>query len=191
MTTDVFRHLDDALDGIARTGIVHAGAHKGQEVRDYRAARFRQITLIEPNPALWPALDRLGVTIHRCAAGLPGVATLHVTEWDERSSTLTPVDYPVATTLQVEVRAMSDLQQGCNVAVLDVQGAELEVLKSADLDRLDAVIVETSAVPRYHGAATRSDIAAYLIAAGWRHSSNWGGHSAGIIDEVWRHPTCV
>lgn len=193
MPTDVFHRLDEALADIARTGVVHVGAHKGQEVPAYRAAGFRQITLVEPNPALAVDLARFGdrVTVHQCAAGESGWAEFHVTEWDERSSLLAPVDYPVSDRFEVEVVPLADLQHGCNVAVLDCQGYELEVLQTAALDELDAVIVEMTADRRYVGAATRDEVARFLTDQGWRHTGTYGGHSVGITDETWRHPTCA
>lgn len=200
MTTGAFRMLDELLAGVylyrdERLGVVHVGAHRGQEVADYRRAGFRRIVLVEPNPALWPDLDRLGVSeVHTCAAGSPGLVTLYVTEWDERSSTLLPPgEYGVVETIAVERRPLAEMQTGCNVAVLDVQGAELDVIRSADLDRLDVLIVETSDRVRYEGAATREEIANYLTDAGWRR---WrvitAGHSPGIADELWRRfPRCA
>lgn len=193
MTTEVFHCLDEILPDIARTGVVHVGAHKGQEVGAYRAAGFRQITLVEPNPALTADLERFGdrVTIRQCAAGEAGRTQLNVTEWDERSSLLAPVDYPVSDRFEVDVVPLADLQVGCNVAVLDCQGSELDVLRTAALDELDVVIVEMSTDRRYHGAATRDEVAAFLTDQGWRHDGTYGGHSAGITDETWRHPTCA
>lgn len=193
MTTQVFRQLDELLDGISRTGVVHVGAHRGQEVPDYRAARFRRIVLVEANPALWSGLDRLGVTeVHCCACGHSNARLLKVTDWDERSSLLRPIDYTVTDVVAVPCRPLSELQDGCNVAVIDTQGTELEVLESADLDLLDAVIVEASADVRYHGASTADDIAAFFTARGWRHQGEYpGGHSVGICDSIWRHPTCA
>lgn len=192
MTTDVFRRLNDVLDGIQRRGVVHVGAHKGQEVPDYRHARFARIVLVEPNPALWPDLAKWSdCVVERCACGPAGEATLHVTEWDERSSLLEPVDYAVTDALVVDVRPLGDLQHGCNVAVLDCQGSEVDVLRTAALDELDCVIVECSDAARYHGAATAADVNAFMIDAGWRHCGDYGGHSPGIVDAVWRHPTCA
>jgi FkbM family methyltransferase len=188
MTTAVFRHLDEALHGVARIGVVHVGAHKGQEVPDYRRARFARIVLIEPNPAVVPFLEAIpDVTVHACAAGSPGAATLHVTAWDERSSLLAPVDYLVTAQIEVPVRRLAELQVGCNVAVLDCQGSELDVLRTADLTALDALIVECCGAARYHGAAVTPEIGAYLTARGWSAAGVWCGHSSpDLVDIVWR-----
>lgn len=187
MTTDVFHRLDEVLAGVPRTGVVQVGAHKGQEVPDFRAAGFERIVLVEANPALWPCLERMaGTVLERCAAGPPGRGVLHVTKWDERSSLLAPVEYPVVRRTPVDVRPLAELQAGCNVAVLDVQGGELDVLRTADLGSLDAVIVECDDRTRYVGAATTADVDEFMLDAGWFRHSEWGGHSApSLVDVVW------
>lgn len=187
MTTDVFRRLERALDGVAPVGVVHVGAHRGQEVPDYRRAGFAHVVLIEPNSRLADALAAAGAdAVHQCAAGRPGRAQLHVTTWDERSSLLEPVSYPVSEVVEVDVRPLAEMQDRCNVAVLDCQGAELDVLDTADMAELDAVIVECTDDARYVGAATTSEVVAYMEALGWDRVGSWGGHSAGIKDIVWR-----
>lgn len=194
MTTGVFRCLDEVLAGIPRTGVVHVGAHRGQEVADYRRVGFDRIVLVEPNPALRQLLDHLDVAeVHCCAAGTgPSPASLYVTEWDERSSLHPPLHYPVVSEVPVDVRPLSELQAGCNVAVIDVQGSEHDVIRSAELDRLDVVIVETSEHVRYRGEEPAEAAAAHMVAAGWYHCGDFAeGHSPGVADAVWRHPSCV
>lgn len=196
MTTAVFQHLEAILEGVERCGVVHVGAHKGQELDDYVAAGFPLVRLVEANPMLESHLVMVAeraapvhVIVHPQAVGLPGVGVLHVTEWDERSSMLRPVDYPVTATRNVDVVSMSDVQDGCNVAVLDIQGGELDALRTGDLEALDVVIVECCDRPRYIGAAVRSEIEVFMSAAGWQQSGVFGGHSApDLVDVVWRNP---
>lgn len=188
--TAVFHQIEQALANIAPVGVVHVGAHKGQEVAAYRRAGFGHIVLVEANPKLWPTLDRItNVTIERCAAGRKGQAILHVTEWDERSSLLAPLKYPLVDKLTVPVVPLADMQTGCNVAVLDVQGSELDVLRTADLARLDAVVVEVCDRPRYTGAALRADVETFMTESGWVLTGTYGGHSApDLVDQVWKAP---
>lgn len=184
--TAVFVNLDEALAGVLRTGVVHAGAHRGQEVPAYRAAGFGRIVLIEPNPTHHDELRALvGVEVAPFAAGTGNTATLHRTKWDEQSSLLTPESIAVLDTVPVEVRPLSDFQGGVNVAVLDVQGAELDVLRSADLDRLDAVIVEQDSKVRYDGAAAPDEVRALLLEAGFTLSSTWPHRWDFLCEEVW------
>lgn len=185
MVTEVFTRLDEVLAGIHRAGIVHVGAHKGQEVPYYRRAGFERIVLVEPNPARADQLDRLpGVEVHRCAASTRrGGATLHLTRYDTQASILRPHGRTTAT-VEVPTRPLADLQTGCNVAVLDVQGSELDVLRSADLTALDALVVETCTKVRYDGAATREEIHDFL--AGWTHLGAFEHRQPWLADEVWR-----
>lgn len=184
--TPVFAHLDEALRGVPRVGVVHVGAHKGQEVPSYRAAGFEVIVLVEPNPARWPDLDAIhGVKVCPVACGTGNQGTLHVTKFDEQSSLLTPTNFAVRSTVDVVVRPLSDLQGGCNVAVLDVQGSELDVLRSADLSALDAVIVEQDALERYEGAGTPEQVADVLTAAGFSRRSVWPHRWETLTEEVW------
>lgn len=188
MTASVFHALPDLLADLEPRGVVHVGAHKGQEVPDYRAAGFERIVLIEPNPAMWRHLDRLDdVTVHRCACGPTGTATLHVTAASQRSSLLEPTDWNVTRTVDVPVRPLAELQGGCNVAVVDVQGCELDVLATADLPALELIVVEVSDTVRYRSAPTRDALEAFLTAAGWSMVAEFrGGHSTGIADTAWR-----
>lgn len=185
--TAAFANLDRLLDGIDRTGVLHVGAHRGQEVGAYRAAGFDRIALVEPNPQHWPALERIsGTVLFRCAAGPAGTATLNVTKGTELSSILPPVKYRVERTETVDVRPVSELQDGCNVAVFDIQGYELEALRTADLDRLDVVVVECSDRQRYEGAPVTADVSAFMTDAGWSLVEMCPHRGPGVYDAVWR-----
>lgn len=188
--TEVFTRLDELLDGLPLTGVVHVGAHKGQEVPYYRAAGFDRIVLVEPNPARWPSLTHLGsdVTVHPCAAGPSGRATLHITPYDEQSSLLRPLRKEVVRRVEVDVRPLADLQDDCNVAVLDIQGGELDALATADLDRLDLVVVECCTKARYQGAATTDAVDAHMTAAGWQLAGRFAHRHPDLSDVAWRRP---
>lgn len=188
-TTPVFRHLDVILDGVPRTGVIHVGAHKGQEVPAYRAAGFERIVLVEPNPAYWPTLEGFDAVVHRCAAGPQGHADLHITSWPQRSSLLRPVDYRVKRTIEVEVCPVYEMQEGCNVAALDIQGAELEALRTADLSLLDVVIVECFDERRYEGAAITAEVDEFMLQHGFVRFGEYGGHAKRtLVDVVWKKP---
>ena len=192
MTTEVFRRLDEALGDVPRVGVVHVGAHRGEEVPDYQRAGFESITLVEPNPDLQSHLVQLaqvtfGVTVHFCAAGQEGRAVLHRTTWSERASLLTPRDYDTVDVVTVEVQPLSELQKGCNVAVLDCQGSELDVLRTGTLYEFDALIVECDNRRRYDGAAVAAEIDDFLVNQGWHATGAYGGHSSPHLrDVVWK-----
>lgn len=144
--------------GVERRGVIHVGANTGVEVPFYRQAGFDLIRLVEPIPKLAAGLPEDCDVIQGAVAGRRGQAELYVTPWSEQSSLLVPKSKRVVETLTVETWPLADLQEGCNVCAVDVQGAEAEVLRSGDLDRLDLVIVEMAARNRYRGGASPQDV---------------------------------
>lgn len=152
--------------GIAPDGVIHVGAHKGQEVPVYRRIGFGTIRLAEANPAL---CERLPSNCERVAAAVtarPGPLLLHIPRNTRDSSILVPATKPVERVIEVPAVTLASIQQGCNVLVCDVQGAELEVLDSGNLDLLDLIVIEACVGRRYKEAALRSDIIDRL--ANWR-----------------------
>ena len=143
-------------------GVVQVGAHIGQEVAALTRCGFRRLVLMEPNPDHRRALDR-ELARHHAAAGLPappggrpareivqaaagrepGRTTLHITEYDQQASPLPPLP-PMAVVREenVPVLPVRDVQDGCNVLVVDAQGTELDVLAGADLSRLQLAVIE-------------------------------------------------
>lgn len=137
---------------VPRRGVVHVGAHRAQELKRYSRCGFERTLWIEPNPVLARDLRRRGLDVIECAVlNRSGVATLNITSWDKQSSTLRPLRYRVVNTVDVPCRPMHSIDTSeCNVMVVDVQGAELEVLEStADTSWLDVIVVEVNKVKRY------------------------------------------
>lgn len=177
--------LADLLDahGIERRGIVHVGAHLGQEVPVYQAAGFSPIVLVEPNPRLAAELRRMsGVTVFEAAcAAHSGTRTLHITKHDKLSSLHKPVRRR-AVVRKVEVHAvpLADLiDASVNVAIIDAQGAELEVVAGAPLDRLDVLVIETFVQPKAGGAPGHAETVAMMRLLGWRLVAAWPLDEAG------------
>lgn len=173
--------------GIEPRGIVHVGAHEGQEVPAYRDAGFSRIVLVEPNPHLAAGLRALnGVEVVEAAcAGEAGERTLHITRHDKLSSLYRPLTREVVETVQVPVCRLVDLiDDTVNVAVIDAQGAELEVIGGAPLDRLDVVVVETYVRPKVAGAPGHAETVAVMAALGWRVAAEWPIDRAGRNRDV-------
>lgn len=190
------RHLPPLMRrlGIRPLGVVHVGAHLGQEIPIYREAGFDRIVMVEANPELAARIPTDGVKVHVAACGRTseGFATLHITPNDQQSSILVPGKKPVVRKVQVLARRLADLQHGCNVAVVDVQGAELEVMAGADLDGLDLVVLEASIVARYVGGATLATVVEYMTRLGWTEVARWDHgerRPARITDLVFRRPS--
>ncbi|MDX6741594.1 FkbM family methyltransferase [Actinocorallia sp. A-T 12471] len=192
--------------GVAPRGVVQVGAHRGQEIPALAACGFGRMVLVEPNPDLTsiledeltaflgPALsDAAGPPVWevvRAAAGRArGRAVLHVTEYDQQSSLFAPVASLAVRRRDITpVVPVHEVQEGCNVLVADVQGAELEVLHGTDLDRIDLAVVEGSAVPRYRGGATLASVADFLRGRGWRQVAEYPHARPGVSDVAWLAP---
>ena len=194
--------------GLPRHGAVQVGAHTGQEVAALTRCGFRRLVMIEPNRDHAAAL-RDQLTRHHEAADLPepldgcpprevvvaaagrerGQATLLVTEWDQQASLLPPL-MPIAVIRQdlTPVVPVREVQHGCNVLVVDVQGAELDVLAGADLDRLDLAVVEGSTFARYRSGSTLAGIGDYLRGNGWQQVAWWDHVRPHVADVAWLAP---
>lgn len=169
--------------------VVHVGAHHGEEVSIYRDCGFTRIRLIEPDPA---QIDYLNAAYAGApdieiiaAAVVPagtGPVTLHRRERTVHSS-LFPGS---GESVEVASLLMPDIQPGANLLVIDVQGLELELLKTADLTdpALCMVIVETTH-RRDDSAANFDDVAAYMRERSWAGAEEWVHDLSGYTDSVY------
>ncbi|HST49789.1 FkbM family methyltransferase [Jatrophihabitans sp.] len=194
--------------GLPTDGVVQVGAHVGQEVPALTRCGFRRLVMMEPNADHIAALRRQLHLHHRSAGrpeprqGLPahevvlaaagrerGQLVLHVTEYDQQSSLLVPL-LPMAVIRQdtIAVLPVREVQAGCNVLVVDAQGAELEVLAGTDLTRLQLAVIEGSTWARYSGGATLDSIAGYMRAQGWRQVAAWAHVRPHVVDVAWLAP---
>ena len=170
-------------------GVVHVGAHEGQELPVYRAMGFRFVLLIEANPVVFARLGAsvaadFGVELAQCAVGeRDGLATLRLTTFDQSSSLLRlklhRQVYPEIEEcglLEVPARRLDSLlaerpggAADFNLLVLDVQGAELLVLRGAEgcLAGFDAVLSEINFAELYEGCALAGELDAFLADRGF------------------------
>jgi FkbM family methyltransferase len=119
--------------GVPPRGVVHVGAHFGEELETYLAYGFERILYVEANPAVFARLaqhvafwnqwlevveERFGlarrprITAVNCAAAeRGGHAALHVAEQDPLSSILVPIDPSIRLRghVEVEQRTVDDL----------------------------------------------------------------------------------
>lgn len=183
----------DALPGLLRDqridvrGVVQVGAHRGEEVDVWRRLAADPIVLVEPIPHLAAELRALpDVTVVEAACGAsPGRRRLHVTEHTKFSSLYQPAKKPVATTTTVRVCRLADIvDERVNVAVVDVQGAELDVVAGAPLDRLDLLVLETHTKPMYVGAPLDGEVVAAMAVLGWRPVGQWWHDRKGKCRDV-------
>ena len=193
--------------GLPTDGVVQVGAHVGQEVQALSRCGFRRLVMMEPNPDHTAALRQqlqAHLTAGRpaSAGGLPaaelvlaaagrerGELVLHVTEHDQQASLLMPLQ-PMSVVREdtVAVIPVREVQAGCNVLVIDAQGAELEVLAGADLSRLQLAVVEGSTSARYQGGATLDSVGDYMRSRGWRQIAGWAHVRPHVVDVAWLAP---
>ncbi|HEX8768840.1 MAG TPA: FkbM family methyltransferase [Jatrophihabitans sp.] len=189
-------------------GVVQVGAHIGQEVQALTRCGFRRLVMMEPNSDHIATL-RQQLQLHHLTAGLPepdgglparemvlaaagrerGELVLHVTEYDQQASLLVPL-LPMAVVRRdtIPVVPVREVQAGCNVLIIDAQGAELEVLEGADLTRLQLAIIEASTWARYQGGATLESIGDYMRSRGWRQIATWAHVRPHVVDVAWLAP---
>ena len=184
--------LESARRHCTLRGVIHVGAHAGEEVACYDAAGLRPIVLIEANPR---CCDTLGSTfgsrgdvtvVHAAMTDFDGRTTLHLhtsrSGSQEAASLLdlkrfkdivqtmtTPSAVEVPARRLDEVRAERFPSEAFNLLVIDTQGTELEVLRGAErtLASIDAVIVEVALLELYDGGAAADAIRAFLDQRGF------------------------
>src|SRR5690606_34148961 len=137
---------------------------KAQELPLYERCGFARIAWVEPHPKLAAALVARGLDVQCCAvSSADGTATLHVTKWSQRSSLLAPTAFDVRKVVPVATKTLDSLDtDGCNVLVVDVQGAELDVVSSGSLARYDLIVVECRQPDHYQGQPAPGDVLAAM-----------------------------
>jgi FkbM family methyltransferase len=179
-------------------GVIHVGAHHGEEHRTYNAIGAANQFWVEPHPDAFERLTRNAPpspTVHHANAACGSRrATLPLNviptgSKDEASvlmsSLLAPGDgltaagrAAVAETIDVPVAPLDELladhalePDRFDLLVLDTQGYELEVLKGAThfLDHhAEFIYTEVSRTPLYQGSCLERDLDAFLAPRGFR-----------------------
>ncbi len=170
--------------GITPRGIIHVGAHEGEELEKYRELGIRNTILIEANPAVYQRLkekvmDFPEVHTYNCAiTDFDGTVDLHITNMDQSSSILNLADhakiYPQisecdivsvpAETLDTLGSELGLQKERYNILSMDIQGAELSALKGASklLSNIDLIYTEVNWKELYKGCALIYDIDSFL-----------------------------
>jgi len=178
------------------TGVIHVGAHHGQELESYRMGGIRNIHFIEPCKAAYEILElrmeqEEGVRCYRVACGtIQGEAIMHVESRNkgQSNSLLKPMKHLVQfpdivfnESEVVEVTPLDNLNiQGCNLLNMDVQGFEAEVLRGATqtLKGIDYIYTEVNRDEVYEGCA-RIEQLDKLLEDFVRVETNWAGGTWG------------
>lgn len=174
-----FPSLVTNLD-VTPTHIIHVGAHRGEEVEFYKQANAGHITLVEPIPELAELLrDRYEedatVTIIESACGpAPTTATLNIMQKTNLSTIVEPQRGDrLDRIIQVPVVRLDSIQGDANVAVIDAQGLELQVLGAADMSKFDLVIAECCTRDDPTIAVGYDDMVEFMASVGFREANKW------------------
>lgn len=161
--------------------LVHVGAHQGEEMSFYRQAGIRHITLVEAIPYLadvlrqrfpeQPEVDVINVAVGRKRSqgtlSIMGKTNLSTLVQPGRSDN-------VKRQIVVDVVPLSEIQADANIAVIDVQGKELDVIAGTNFESpLELMFVEASTVRDPTMSATYDDVVEAMDAVGFKEVNKW------------------
>jgi FkbM family methyltransferase len=176
--------------GTGTRGVIHVGAHLGEEVEAYREAGVYRMILIEANPNVFEHLRaRFGhesgiIILNAAVADVDENRSFHITNVTQ-SSSLLPLGehaeiYPQVseeTVIDVTCRRLDGLLEECGVnrssydiLNIHVQGAELMVLQGAEetLRGIRFINVGVNFAELYAGCSQIEDIDDFLIRRGFQ-----------------------
>lgn len=185
--TDLFKRYNMDIKGV-----VHIGAHYGEEIQDYVSRGIQNITVFEPLSGnfniLFQRLQNVNADIQGYQVALgseKGTATMYLSSNEAQSSSiLKPKEHldhhPDVTfdgTEEVEVDLLDNYDlRGANFMNVDVQGYELEVFKGGKktLEQIDYLYCEVNRGEMYEGNPMVEDLDEYLGEYGFeRVETNW------------------
>ena len=173
-------------------GIVHIGAHYGEEIQEYVDNGIQKITVFEPLSKNFNILSQrmqhvnANIQGHQVALGSKkGTATMFLSSNEAQSSSILKPkqhlelhpDVSFDGTEQVEVSLLDDYDIGeSNFINIDVQGYELEVFKGGTktLEKVDYIYCEVNRGEVYEGNAMVEDLDEFLSTYGFeRVETKW------------------
>ncbi|MEG4282323.1 FkbM family methyltransferase [Microcoleus sp. A006_D1] len=174
---------------ISPRGLIHIGAHEGQEMKEYQAMGVPKVLFIEANPSVFERLKQNiagipNVWAANCAVSNEnGTVNLRVNSHDMSSSIL-PLKlhkdiYPgmvevnqvtvISKTLDSLMEQSPFTPPDFNIINIDIQGAELLAFQGAveTLKYIDAIITEVNREELYEGCALIDQIDDFLSSYGF------------------------
>ena len=175
---------------IAPRGVIHIGAHEGQEMQEYQVMGADKVLFVEANPSVFERLKLQiagipNVWVANCAiSNQNGTVNLRVNSHDMSSSIL-PLKlhkeiYPgmlEVNQVTVTSKTLDSLMQESplnssefNILVIDIQGAELLALEGAreTLKYIDAISTEVNCEELYEGCALIDQVDDFLRGYGFQ-----------------------
>lgn len=175
-------------------GVIHIGAHYGEEIGDYVNYGIKEFIFFEPVKLNFQVLESnlknydVNFRAHNVALGSKKQKSMMFVSDNERqsSSILTPkvhlthhpnVGFPAKEEVEVDVLD-NYITDGFNFINMDVQGYELEVLKGATktLDHIQYVYCEVNRAEVYENNAMIEDIDNFLSNYNMKRvETDWAG----------------
>jgi FkbM family methyltransferase len=176
-------------------GVVHIGAHFGQECEEYASCGVDTMLLYEAHPNTFSVLSQnitqfpKAIAINKGLGATAGVLSLKCSKNNQgmSNSFLLPKDhkeiYPYIvfdheisvpiTTLDSEMRSLSpEVSEKINFISMDVQGFELQVLLGAKnvLPQIDYIMTEINTRQMYENCVLVEELDAFLMHYGFTRS---------------------
>lgn len=161
-------------------GIVHIGAHYGEEIEEYIFNGIQNIILFEPLSNNFDILEKnlknvnANIEAYQIALGSKkGIATMHLSSNDKQSSSILKpkehldhhpdVIFNGIEEVEVDILDNYDLKD-FNFMNIDVQGYELEVFKGSQnaLEKMDYIYCEVNRGEMYEGNPMIEEIDEFL-----------------------------
>ena len=196
-------------------GVIHIGAHYGEEWPTYKAMGIGHKILFEADPVNFAELERRGIPDHIWLENLavgntngPMLINYETRNNGQSNSILKAKQAAVECPdivyhgqRTVEMIRLDDFAKRpdrnlspFNMIVIDIEGYELEAFKGAAklLNQVDYILTEVSNVERYAGQALVEDLDTWLAQYGFeRVETDWGGVSWGDALYIKTNPIFV
>jgi FkbM family methyltransferase len=201
-----FNYLKNKHD-LKIDGVLHIGAHFGEEYEIYETNNIKNLIFFEPVPVtfekLKEKLNGKATLVNTALGNTEGKITMNVETANngQSSSILKPalhlVQYPhikFENTVEVNITTLDNFMSSYysngfageapkyNMINIDVQGYELEVFKGAvkTLENIDYIITEVNRDVVYHQCAFIDDLDLFLSKFNFKRvETDWAGHTWG------------
>lgn len=189
--------------GVSPGGVIHVGAHHGEEIDNYRSAGVKKMLMIEADPKNYHVLSEIYgahediITVNALASDAEYEAEFHRMSSSQSSSMFDLKEHSriyrsirKTETIRLHAVPLDRLidklgvdENEYNILALDVQGAELKVLHGAGrtLNHINAIITEVNYKELYQGAAFIWEMDGFLEGYGFKrveavspHHPSWG-----------------
>lgn len=188
---------------IATKGVIHVGAHHGEEIQDYYSNGVKHSVWIEANPSVFAVLEKTvaeypkAFAVNACLSDKVGEVTFNIANNSQSSSILDLAYHKIAhpevhytetislqtTTLDEAMNVVKGKKLSFEFLNADIQGAEMLMLKGAPktIEKLKYIYLEVSNKPIYEGCALIDEMDAFLAERGftrvevlWCGDFGWG-----------------